>query len=287
MPLYRPPSEGRNLIVQATYGCSFNRCTFCSMYKSKEFCARPREEVFGHIDLLVSMWPDADRVFLADGDAMCLPFEELDAICDKLAASLPNLSRITIYSTPRDILRKSEEELKALRAKKLSLIYLGVESGSDQVLAHVSKGVSQKALITAINKAMDCGFEVSCTAILGLGGKKYTKEHAKGTAEVINNAPPTFFSTLQLALEPHEAPGFLKAWKGQFEPLNDVEVLEEMADLMEQMNPPKPVVFRSNHASNCLPLAGTMPKDLPRLRAIVAEALAGQAGLRPQWMRGF
>ncbi|MEA4838329.1 MAG: radical SAM protein [Rhodospirillaceae bacterium] len=287
MPLYRPPSEGNNLIVQATYGCSFNRCSFCSMYKGKEFTARPLEDVFRHIEFLVGHWPDADRVFLADGDAMCLPVETLEAICDKLAQELPNLTRITAYASPRDLARKSLQDLERLRARKLTQVYVGVESGSPEVLSRAVKGVSPNAVVTGINKAMDAGMKVSATVILGLGGQKYSAEHVQGTADVINRAAPTYLSTLQLALEADVYDGFMKSWKGDFAFLDDAAILEEMRCLLTQLEPKRPVIFRSNHASNALPLAGTLPKDTARLIAQIENAQKGAAALRPEWMRGF
>lgn len=287
MPLYRPPSEGNNLIVQATYGCSFNRCAFCSMYRSKEFYARPLDEVFKHIEVLTRHWPDAERVFLADGDAMSLPSDNLVAIADKLAYELPNLKRISAYATPGNLLRKSEDELRRLKARGLSLIYVGVESGSAEVLKRISKGASPNGIVAAINKAIDCGLDVSATVILGLGGKALSEEHIRGTADVINRAPPTYLSTLQLALEEDVFEDYLKRWETPFEFQDDWGVLDEMRRLLAALAPARNITFRSNHASNCLPLAGVLPEDTPKLLAQVEGALGGARALRPDWLRGF
>jgi radical SAM superfamily enzyme YgiQ (UPF0313 family) len=287
MPLFRPPSEGDNLIVQATLGCSFNQCSFCSMYKSKRFVARPLEQVFAHIDALARMDPTAHRVFLADGDALALPTEALEAIAAKLAATFPGLQRISAYATPGNLLRKTPDELARLKAAKLSLVYLGVESGSREVLRRISKGATADGMVEALDKARSAGIKVSATVILGLGGKRLAEEHAEATAALINRAPPTYLSTLQLTLMEDAAPNFLARWEGGFVPQDDTGVLIEQRRLLAALDPPHPVIFRSNHASNCLPLAGTLPRDKARLLAQVDGALAGTNALRPEWLRGL
>jgi radical SAM superfamily enzyme YgiQ (UPF0313 family) len=287
MPLYRPPSEGPNLILQATLGCSYNQCSFCSMYKSKTFVARPLDEVFADIDAAALAWPDARRVFLADGDAMVLPTERLEAIADRLAVRFPLLQRISVYATPGDLLRKGSDELVRLRAKRLSLVYLGIESGSTEVLRRIAKGVTAERLAASLNKASEAGMKVSATVILGAGGRRFAEEHATATARLINQAPPAYLSTLQLMLADEAQTGFLDRWQGQFEPQDDAGILAEQRLLLEHLAPPRPVIFRTNHASNCLALAGTLPKDGPRLLAQVDAALSDAAWLRPAWLRGL
>jgi radical SAM superfamily enzyme YgiQ (UPF0313 family) len=287
MPLFRPPSEGDNLIVQATLGCGFNHCTFCSMYKGKVYAARPREEVFAHIDGLARHWHDAHRVFLADGDAFGLPTVELLAIAEKLQRTFPALQRISAYATPLNILKKSPEELAELKAAKLSLVYLGMESGSAEVLKRIAKGVTPERLAESILKARQAGVKISATVILGLGGRKWSDRHAAETASLVNRAPPHYLSTLQLTLMPDAAPGFLERWEGDFDFLDDDGVLTEQKRLLAGLAPQHPVIFRSNHASNCLPLAGTLPKDKDRLLAEIGAAQNGTASLRPNWLRGL
>lgn len=287
MPLFRPPSEGDNLIVQATLGCSYNQCSFCSMYKSKQYVARSLDTVFTHIDALARQWPDAHRVFLADGDAFALPTEQLAAIAAKLAATFPNLQRISAYATPLNLLRKSPEELARLKAAKLNLLYLGIESGSAEVLRRVAKGITPERLAEAILKARAAGLKLSATVILGLGGKAWSDDHAAATAALINQAPPHYLSTLQLTLTAEARPDFLARWDGRFEFLEDDGILREQAALIAALAPTAPVIFRSNHASNCLPLAGTLPKDKARLQSEITLAQTGEARLRPNWMRGL
>lgn len=287
MPLYRPPSEGTNLIVQATTGCSYNHCTFCSMYFTKEYRARPLEEVFADIDAGARDWPQAHRVFLADGDALCLPTNHLIEILDHIAARLPNLARVSAYATPKNLNEKGIDELTALRRKKLSLVYLGIESGATTVLKRIRKGASQDSIAKALGRAREAGLKVSATVILGLGGRAGWEEHIAGTAEVVNREPPTFLSTLQLDLEPSVYARFMEAQDRGFEFQDDDGILMEQERLLTLLDPPRPVIFRSNHASNCLPLAGNLPKDRDALLATVAAARAGVQPLRPRWIRGL
>lgn len=285
-PLWRPPSEGENLIIQATLGCGFNHCSFCSMYKVKEYVERPPEAVLADIDRAARMWPGARRVFLADGDAYGLPTEALLAICRHLRQRLPELQRVSAYATPFNLLRKSADEIRALKAEKLSLVYVGIESGSDRVLKRISKG-SAKQMEAGLARAAEAGLKVSATLILGLAGKAGWEEHMDATADMVNRVPPAFLSTLQLGLDQDVAPRFLDRWQGEFQWQDDAGVLAELHRLVERLAPPGPVIFRSNHASNALPLAGTLPKDRDRLLAEIGAALSGARGLRPAWARGL
>ncbi len=287
MPLYRPPSEGNNLIVQATIGCSYNHCTFCSMYFTKAYRARPLDEVFADIDAGARDWPQAHRVFLADGDALCLPTAHLIEILDHLAARLPNLARVSAYATPKNLNEKGIDEMVALRERKLSLVYLGIESGATSALKRVRKGASQDSIAKALDRARDAGLKVSATVILGLGGRDGWEAHIAGTAELVNRAPPAYLSTLQLDLEPAVYARFMEAQGPGFAFQDDAGILAEQERLLGLLDPPRPVIFRSNHASNCLPLAGTLPKDRDALLAIVAAARAGAQPLRPRWIRGL
>jgi radical SAM superfamily enzyme YgiQ (UPF0313 family) len=287
MPLYRPPSEGENLIIQATLGCSYNHCSFCAMYKRKAFTIRPLAEVFTDIEEAAAAWPRARRVFLADGDAMTLPTAHLLAIAANLAACLPELQRITAYATPANLMRKSPEELRQLRENRLSLVYLGIESGDPEVLHRIAKGASPDGMARAIGRAREAGIKVSATVILGVAGRRLARQHAEATARLINRAPPNFLSTLQLRLYEDTAERFLQRWGGGFERQDDDGMLEEQRILLAGIDPPSPVIFRSNHASNCLPLAGTLPKDRAVLLAQLDQALSGVAQRRPTWLRGL
>lgn len=284
-PLWRPPSEGDNLIIQASLGCGFNGCTFCSMYKAKDYVERPLADVFVDIARAGREWPDANRVFLADGDAYGLPTEHLCAILDQLIATLPRLARVSAYATPFNIVRKSPEEIARLRDRKLGLIYVGVESGSDIVLKRIGKG-SAKVMEQGLAHAAACGLKVSATIINGLGGRAHWREHVDGTIAMLNRVPVAYLSTLQLGLDPTVESAF-RARFGDFDPQDDAGILDELERLITGLNPPRPVIFRSNHASNALALAGTLPKDRDRVLAQIAQARAGNRGLRPAWLRGL
>ncbi|MCF6208904.1 MAG: radical SAM protein [Ghiorsea sp.] len=287
MPLYRPPSEGNNLIIQVTLGCSFNQCSFCAMYRSKVYSQRPLVDVVRDIQQAAQSLPDARRVFLADGDAFCLSTHDLIAILDALKATLPKLSRVSCYATPSNILNKSMDELRLLKEKGLNLLYLGIESGSNLILKKITKGASQQSIANAMLKAHEAGLKVSGTVILGLGGKHHGQEHIDGTIELLNRAPITYLSTLQLHLEPDMIEEFQRKYGEPFEIPDDRAILEEQVRLIRGLNPPNPVIFRSNHASNALALAGNLPKGKTKLLAQLQSALDGEQVLRPWYMRGM
>jgi radical SAM superfamily enzyme YgiQ (UPF0313 family) len=287
MPLYRPPSEADNLIIQATLGCSFNRCTFCSMYKSKRYAARPLEAVFADIDTAKAMWPDATRVFLADGDALALPTGQLVSILERLIETFPDLTRVTSYALPANLLRKSVEELRELRARKLSLVYYGIESGSADILKRIRKGATPQGMIEGLAKARAAGIRTSCTVILGLGGRKRWEDHIDRTAELLSRAAPEYVSTLQLMLDETTHEDFRTGFGEPFEFQDEDGILREQERLVARLAPSSPVIFRSNHASNALALKGTLPKDRDKLLAAIRAARTGGLGLRPSWMRAL
>lgn len=285
MPLYRPPSEGNNLIIQVTLGCHFNQCSFCSMYKSKVYQARPLEAVFADIDQAASQWPDAQRVFLADGDALTLPYDHLMQILQYLAQRLPALKRVSCYANPSDILHKQADELAQLRTHKLTLLYVGIESGSALILKKITKGATPSSIARALIKAEAAQFKVSATVILGLGGQTHWQTHIDETVALLEQAPVTYLSTLQLYLEPDAEQGFLEKFKEPFLPQDDHAILQEQARLIAGLNPPRPIIFRSNHASNALALAGNLPRDRDKLLAQVHHCLQGNGLLRPHTFR--
>ncbi len=285
MPLFRPPSEGDNLIIQTTLGCSFNQCSFCAMYHSKHYVERPLDTVFADIRQAAADWPDAHRVFLADGDALALPTEHLLAILRELAAALPRLTRVSCYATPGNLQRKSLEELALLREHKLNLLYFGIESGSDLILKKISKGATQRRMNEVLHKAQSSGMKVSATVILGLGGSKHSDEHIDGTIALLNSAPVTYLSTLQLYLDESIKEEFQHKYSEPFEMPDDLAILQEQERLISGLNPPQPVIFRSNHASNALALAGNLPKDKEKLLLQLREAMAGHRPLSPYYMR--
>ena len=287
MPLFRPPSEADNLIIQATLGCSFNQCSFCSMYTSKQYTARPVDEIKQDIAIAAAEYPDAHRVFLADGDALALKTETLIDILNELNTQLPALNRVTCYATPSNILHKSQSELERLKQHKLSLIYLGIESGSDLILKKITKGATQRGMAEAMHKADASGLKVSATVILGLGGQQHWQQHIDGTLELLNSAPLSYLSTLQLFLQPDAEENFKRKFNEAFSHQSDLAILEEQYRLISGLTPPKRVIFRSNHASNALALAGTLPKDKEKLLKQIQQALDGKQALRPAHIRSL
>jgi len=287
-PLYRPPAEADNVILQATYGCSYNNCSFCSMYKSKSYTVRPIKELFAEIDTLAAIEPDARKVFLADGDALALPTEYLLELLIYLEKAFTKLSRVSLYATAQNLLEKSLDELKRLQEHKLTLIYFGIETGNNLLLKKINKGVSGSDMIKALNKASQAEIKSSVTVILGIGGLQYTQEHIRDTAALINQTTVTYLSTLQLGLAEDVKERFLNHFNHQFMMLDDHQVLDEQQRFLELLNPVNKVIFRSNHASNALHLKGTLPKDRDRLllELKIAQSI-GEKALVPDAFRGF
>jgi len=286
-PLYRPPAEANNIIIQATYGCSYNHCSFCSMYKSKNFTIRELDEVYKEIDILSVSYPNANRVFLADGDALCLETSHLLKLLKYLKKSFVKLKRVSVYATAQNLLEKTDEDLALLKDHLLNLVYFGIETGNELLLKKITKGVNTEQIITSLNKASKAGLKTSVTVILGIGGEEFTQEHIKDTASIINKTTVTYLSTLQLGLDDNVKQGFLKHFDN-FKALDDFQVLDEQKRFIELLSPSNKVIFRSNHASNALHLAGTFTKDKKRLIQEVQDAiLLGKRALVPNRFRGF
>lgn len=261
-PVFRPPSEAKSLILQVTIGCSYNRCTFCGMYKTKRFRIRPIEEVLEEIDWASREYPFVRRAFLADGDPLCLPEDHMLKILEALYRAFPCLERVSTYATPQNILEKSNEELKRIREAGLQLLYIGVESGSDKVLKMVKKGVTHSQIVEALNRAKEAGFTLSTTFVLGLGERDLWLEHAKESARIVNETAPHYTAALTLMLIPKTVLHF-QAKKGMFKIPTYRGIMKEMLAFVEDIN--VETVFRSNHVSNLVPIKATLPRDKERL----------------------
>ncbi|NND86478.1 MAG: radical SAM protein [Nitrosopumilus sp.] len=286
-PLYRPPSEARSLIFQVTLGCSFNECSFCDMYRSKEYSERPWEQVKEEIDMMAKYLPDTRRVFLADGDALNLDAEYMIKIVKYIREKFANIERISCYAMPMNILKKKPEELKKMNEAGLDMFYLGIESGSDIVLKKVTKGALAKTIIKSVNKAKDAGYIMSCMVILGLGGRKYSNEHIRGTAEVISACSPNYVGALTLYLENGIKQEFLEKYQGEFVRIDDDESLEELRDLISQIDTKDEIVFRANHGSNAYTIKGTFPQDKQEMLDKIDWMKQHPEIMRPQGLRGF
>ena len=287
LPLWRPPSEANSFILQATLGCSFNHCSFCSMYRTKAFAVRPLAPVQAEIQAMARAWPGVRRVFLADGDALAAPTDHLLAILAALRAAFPRLERTSSYALPANLLKKSVDELTQLREAGLALLYYGIETGSADLLKRITKGATPETMVTGLAKAKQAGLIISATVILGLGGQAYWREHVDATADLVNQVELDYLSTLQLMIDPSIHDEFHRKFREPFQDQEDQALLVEQARLIERLNPPAPLTFRSNHASNALALAGELPRDRERLLAQLRLALTGAVQLRPEWLRGY
>jgi len=270
-PLYRPPSEARSVIFQVTLGCSWNRCTFCSMYNSKQFRIREEGEIFAEIRAMSRTFPRARRFFLADGDALVLTTSKLLPILEEITRSFPQASRVSAYASPRNLNAKSTEELTALRKAGLTLIYLGIESGDDEVLRRVGKGETAESTVRGLLKARDAGMMSSVMIINGLGGRRYSERHAVASARVVNRVEPDYLSTLVLTI-PRLNPEFYRGFDNCFEELTMKGLLEEQRLFLEH-TALQHSLFRSSHASNFLVLKGVLEGDKERLLGQIDHVL--------------
>ena len=286
-PLYRPPSEAKSLIFQVTLGCSFNECSFCDMYRSKEYSERSWEEVKSEIDLMAKTLPNTTRIFLADGDALNLSTDYMVQIVEYIYQKFPNLERVSCYAMPMNLLKKTPEELDMMNKAGLDRLYLGIETGNDIILKKVTKGATQSTMIKACNKAKDAGFTLSCMVILGLGGNKYTKENAVDTAKVINAVQPDYVGALTLYLENGIKEEFLTKFEGEFERLTDSEAIDELELLISEINVDNAIVFRANHGSNAYNIGGTFPQDKQEMLEKITWMKNHPEVVRPQGLRGF
>ena len=262
-PLYRPPSEAYSLIIQVTIGCSHNKCTFCGMYKSKKFRIRSKSDIFRDLEEMAAYSKKVRRIFLADGDALVMKTADLKDILQKIKELFPYCERVGIYATPRDILRKSPEELTFLKEHGLGIVYLGVESGSDKILRDINKGADSKEMTEAGKRIVSSGIKLSVTLISGLGGRDDWEEHARESARVINEINPDYLGLLTLLIEPGTRMHNMVE-EGTFKLLSTEEIARETQILIESLEL-RNCIFRSNHASNYFSLEGTLPHDKTRL----------------------
>ena len=288
-PLYRPPSEARSLILQITNGCSWNRCTFCEMYTQpqKKFRPMPHADIDAELAAIAASGVPVRRIFLADGDAMTLSVRRLKAILESINRHLPGVQRVASYCLPRNVSKKSVDELAELRAMGLSLFYVGCESGDDFVLDRVHKGETFATSLSALQKIKAAGARSSVMILNGLGGSRYSEQHALNSARLMNEAQPEYLSTLVVSF-PLGMERFEAGFEGEFEPLDQAGLFREMYQLLDALDLTQ-TIFRSDHASNYLTLKGTLGKDKEKLLASVGTAIErpDDANLRAEWQRGL
>ena len=283
--VYRPPSEAYSLIVQVTYGCSHNTCAFCSMYKEKRFALRPLDEVLEDFHIARQTYRHVDKVFLADGDALVRKASELYTILDTIRELFPECQRVTSYASPASIRIRTDEELQTLRAKGLTMVYMGLESGCDEVLKLMRKGHMSDEIVAMGQKVRRNGIALSVTAITGLGGPELLEQHAIETAKAFNAMNPEYIGMLTLMVEPG-TPLYDWVRDGDFRLLTQPQVLRETRLLVENLDSPGSV-FRMNHASNYLVLKGTLNQDKEAMLRTIDAAEHDLSRLRPEEWRGL
>ncbi len=284
--VYRPPSEASSLIIQLTIGCARNTCTFCAMYKDKTFRVRDLQEVVEDLEMARKYYQriKIKRIFLADGDALIVKTADLLYILGKCKEYFPEVERISVYGAPKDIIHKTPEELKQLKDAGLDMVYMGLESGDDQVLKEVKKGVTAAEMIEAGQKVRAAGMVLSMTIISGLGGKKLMKEHALNSAKVISAIKPEYVGFLTLLIEPG-TPMYEQYRAGELDLLTPEEALDETQLFIENVDA-EGTVFRANHASNYVPLAGTLNAEKSKILAQIQRSKE-QSSYRPETFRGL
>ncbi len=292
-PVFRPPSEWKSLILQVTNGCSWNRCTFCDMYtdEGKQFKPKKITQIETEIIKVAKLGIPVRRVFLADGDAMMLPFNRLKGILELINIHLPQVTRVSSYCLPRNLGNKSVEQLAALQALGLKLLYVGCESGDDEVLALVEKGETYQSSLIALTKIKQARMKSSVMILNGLGGPELSHQHAINSAKLMNEAQPNYLSTLVVSFplgEQRFAQQFTQSSLQPFRQLTQQELFVEMETLLSELNLER-TIFRSDHASNYLVLKGVLGNDKELLLKQVRQALhqPSTSNLRQEWQLGL
>lgn len=282
--IYRPPSEAYSLLIQVTIGCSHNTCTFCTMFKDKKFRVRPIKEVLEDLEMARRTYPVVEKIFLCDGDALCLSNEKLMQILTRISELFPECKRVSVYGTARDINRKSDAELKELLDAGIEMIYMGAESGSQKVLDNIHKDVTVQEQIDAVKKAEGVGIKMSVTFISGLAGLEGWENHAIETGKMITEMNASYASLLTLMLDP-AAPIMKDIESGEMTLLTPEQVVGETYLLLENAMPKKSCVFRSNHASNYISLRGNLPEDRQRMLTQLKVAMENTGLLKDERFR--
>jgi radical SAM superfamily enzyme YgiQ (UPF0313 family) len=284
--IYRPPSEANSLILQVAVGCSYNRCTFCHSFQGKSFRIKPFEEIKEDIDE-VSAYGPIPRVFLADGDALCIPQKDLVKILSYLNQKIRGLERVGIYANAVDILKKDVAELKELKSLGLGIIYLGLESGNAEVLKRIKKNASVDQMIRAGKRVKEAGILLSITVLLGIGGVELSHAHAEDTGKVLSQMDPDYVGALSLMIVPG-TPIAAELESGKLVLPNPFELIGELGTMIANCQFTD-CFFASNHASNYLPLRIRMPQEKKRALELIREVLQKNDPklLRPEYMRAL
>lgn len=285
--IYRPPSEHDAWILQATIGCSHNLCTYCDMYRDKQFRVRDLAASLEDVQMAAeAVGGRAEKVFVADGDALVMDVEShWLPILSAVREGFPALRRVSCYATATNVLEKTDDELRQLREAGLSRLYIGPESGDPATLRKLVKGASYEEHVEAAQRAKAAGMELSVIALLGAGGTERSEPHASATAQLVTEMDPEFFAALTLTVVPGTPMARMQE-KGFFELPDIYGLLGELRTIVDEARPTD-ALFRTNHASNYLPLGGRLPRDRERIVEVIDAALAGDIPLRPEWRRGL
>jgi radical SAM superfamily enzyme YgiQ (UPF0313 family) len=284
--IYRPPSEADAFILQATIGCSWNHCTYCDMYRAKQFRVRPLQETLEDIRAARRAFGSrVEKVFVADGDALVMEIDHWERILSACREAFPRLRRVSAYATAMNLVGKSVEALTRLREAGLVLLYIGPETGDDVTFKRIAKGATFEQHVEAAKRARAAGIDLSAIFLLGAGGVERSEAHAEGSARLVTAMDPAFFSLLTLTIVPG-TPIAKLAESGRFELPTPTRMLEELRTIVASAEPTD-AVFRTNHASNYLPLGGNLPRDRARILELVDHALQGDIPLKPEWARGL
>ncbi|MCD4696636.1 MAG: B12-binding domain-containing radical SAM protein [Bacteroidales bacterium] len=286
-PLFRPPSEAYSLIFQVTVGCSWNQCAFCEMYTSKKFRVKPMNEIEDEIKSAENHFQDVRKIFLADGNAMVLSTDKLLNILHMINDAFPKANRISAYASAKDLENKSVEELQKLKEARLKLIYVGIESGDDELLKRINKGETFESTVRNLQKVKAAGVKSSVMILTGLGGKVFSEQHAINSARVVNEIQPEYLSTLVLSF-PFGVEHYKNRFDGEFIEMDTIDLLKEQHKFITHTNL-NSLVFRSDHASNYLALKGILGRDKERFLKQLQYAInnPGKAMLREEWQRGL
>ncbi|SMC19564.1 Fe-S oxidoreductase [Clostridium acidisoli DSM 12555] len=281
--VYRPPSEANSLIIQVTIGCAHNKCSFCSMYKNKKFRIRSIDEIYEDLEDARKKYKFVERIFLADGDALVLPINNLRKILKKIQTLFPECKRIGTYGTPKDVLRKSTEELIELKNLGIEILYMGLESGSDIILKEINKGVTASRIIEAGQKVKSSGIKLSVTLISGIGGKDKYIEHAKESGKVISSINPDYIGLLTLMVEKN-TPIYEEVNSRKFKLLGAEEIMLETKELIKNLSVTN-CIFRSNHPSNYVNINGKLPEDKENMIKLIDDIIDSKCGYREEKFR--
>ena len=281
----RPPSEAYSILLQVTVGCSHNKCTFCGTYKDKRFRIKEDSIILSDILFASRYMRRQDKVFLMDGDALIIPQRRLMWILDRIREHLPWVKRVGAYANAKSIKMKSSEELLELRKNGLGILFLGVETGDEELLKKIHKGTSAQNLINMGKKVKEAGIKLSVTVLLGIAGRKDSLQHARATGKLLSAMDPNYVGALTVMLIPGTS--LHQDWiGGQFQLPTERELLLELKEMIDHTNLTQGLFF-SNHASNYLPIKARMPRGKQQALDLIDAALNGQIGLRPEWMRAL